>query len=108
MHKISTSVVYVTREHQSIFEAEVSRGTNAIELVQLSGLLQEFQELTDVGVNDLQLGVYSQKIEHDYLLEEGDRIEIYRPLTADPKIVRRQLAEMGKVMGKGASTRERT
>ncbi len=99
MHTIFTSVVYATKKRQLIVETEVVRGTNAIEVVQRSGLLQEFEELSDINIDDLQLGVYSQKVNHDYLLEEGDRVEIYRPLTADPKIVRRQLAEMGKTMG---------
>jgi len=48
----------------------------------------------------LSIGVFSQKVAHDYLLEEGDRLEIYRPLTADPKEVRRQLALIGKTMKK--------
>ena len=44
--------------------------------------------------------MYADKIEPDYLLEQGDRVEIYRPLLADPKEVRRQLALVGKTMGK--------
>jgi putative ubiquitin-RnfH superfamily antitoxin RatB of RatAB toxin-antitoxin module len=45
------------------------------------------------------LGVFAQPVAHDYVVNEGDRIEIYRPLTADPKEVRRQLAAAGLTMG---------
>ena len=100
MHTISVSAVYATREQQHLFEAEVARGTNALELVQQSGLLEHCVDVSTDNLAALSLGIYSQKVEHDHLLEEGDRVEIYRPLTADPKEVRRQLAKMGKTMGK--------
>jgi len=38
------------------------------------------------------------------VLEDGDRVEIYRPLIADPKEVRRQRAAQGKVMKKGGGS----
>jgi len=99
-HTISVSIVYATVEKQWLKELVVPRGTLADELVLLSGILDEADGLEAEALDDLILGVYSQKIPHDYLLLEGDRVEIYRPLTADPKDVRRQLAELGKTMGK--------
>ena len=99
MHEINVSIVYALKDQQWIYEAKVARGTSALEMVVLSGVLEAFPELDKLT---LQLGVYAQKVEHDYLLEEGDRVEIYRPLTADPKEVRRQLALMGKTMGKSS------
>lgn len=99
MHTILASVVYATPEQQYVIEKEVARGTSALELVILSGILQQCDPLKETVPESLILGVYSQKVDHDHLLEEGDRVEIYRPLTADPKEVRRQLAMMGKTMG---------
>ena len=99
MHEINVSIVYALKDQQWLYEATVARGTSALEMVVLSGVLEVFPELDK---STLQLGVYAQKVEHDYLLEEGDRVEIYRPLTADPKEVRRQLALMGKTMGKSS------
>lgn len=99
MHTITVSVVYATREKQWIYERTVDRGTSALELLQISGFLEKISELTAISMSELELGIFSQKIEHDHLLEEGDRVEVYRPLTADPKEVRRQLAKMGKTMG---------
>ena len=100
MHTISVSVVYATREKQWLVETVVPRGTSAVELVEQSGLLKDVPELEGGDVSALTLGIYSEQVPHDHLLEEGDRVEIYRPLTADPKEVRRQLALLGKTMGK--------
>jgi len=51
-------------------------------------------------VNDV--GIFSKPCKLDTELRVGDRVEIYRPLIADPKEVRRKRAEAGKVMKKGA------
>ena len=99
VHSIDVAVVYATRQRQWLKEMNVARGTNANELVLASGLLQEVEALQGVKIEELQLGVYAQKVAGDYLLEQGDRVEIYRPLQADPKEVRRQLALLGKTMG---------
>lgn len=99
IHSIDVAVVYATKQRQWLKEMNVARGTNAQELVQASGLLEEVEALRGVNIEELQLGVYAQKIAVDYLLEQGDRVEIYRPLRADPKEVRRQLALLGKTMG---------
>jgi len=100
MHQITVSVVYATAEKQWLYESSVARGTSAQELIELSGFMQEVVALNEQSISELNIGVYAEKVELDYLLEEGDRVEIYRPLTADPKEVRRQLALMGKTMGK--------
>lgn len=100
MHSISVSVVYATPEKQLIKERQIPRGTSALELVTLSGIMKEFDELQSSSLDDLELGVFAQRVSHDYLLEDGDRVEIYRNLKADPKEVRRQLAKLGKTMGK--------
>jgi len=98
MHQINVSIAYALPEQQWLREMRVPRGTSAMDLVEMSGVLDAFP---DIVKGDMQLGVYSQKVQHDHLLEEGDQVEIYRPLTADPKEVRRQLALLGKTMGKG-------
>ena len=99
MHNISVSVVYATKEKQWLFETIVARGTSAQELIEMSDFFAQIEDLKGGGIDALTIGVYTEKVTMDYLLEEGDRVEIYRPLTADPKQVRRQLALMGKTMG---------
>jgi len=100
MHQITVSLVYACAEHQWIYDAIVARGTSARELIEESGFINQIESLSDENLDNLSIGVFSQKVAHDYLLEEGDRLEIYRPLTADPKEVRRQLALIGKTMKK--------
>lgn len=98
MHQIMVSVVYATAEKQWLYETRVTRGTSAQELIALSGFLGDIDALNECSVEELDLGIYAQKIKADYLLLEGDRVEIYRPLTAEPKEVRRKLALIGKTM----------
>lgn len=99
-HTVSVSIVYALPEQQWLKKLTVPRGTNASELLELSGLRDVCDRLKNVNTQELQLGIYAEKVSDDYLLQEGDRLEIYRPLSADPKEVRRQLALIGKTMGK--------
>jgi putative ubiquitin-RnfH superfamily antitoxin RatB of RatAB toxin-antitoxin module len=99
MKYISVSIVYATPEKQWIKECTLPRGSCVEDLVKHSELLCEIPELNGRTVDTLQMGVYAAKVTTDTLLEEGDRLEIYRPLQADPKEVRRQLALLGKTMG---------
>jgi putative ubiquitin-RnfH superfamily antitoxin RatB of RatAB toxin-antitoxin module len=73
-------------------------GTYGEQAVQQSGILAQFSM---VDASNLKLGIFSKAIKPDTVLRAGDRVEIYRPLQADPKAVRRQRAEAGKGMSKG-------
>ena len=97
--KIDVSIVYAEKHEQRLFETRVPRGTNALELFEIAEFGQSIEALKDLDVADLEFAVYAQPIRHDHLLEAGDRVEIIRPLTADPKVVRRELAKLGKTMG---------
>ena len=100
VHKITVSVVYATRDQQWVKEIQVPRGTAASEAIDQSQILSVAEELVHKQLEDLSIGIYGQRVKSDHLLEQGDRIEIYRPLRADPKEVRRQLAKIGKTMGR--------
>ncbi|NNC98844.1 MAG: RnfH family protein [Gammaproteobacteria bacterium] len=99
MRNISVSVVYATANRQWLKEFRMARGSSAAELIDKSGFMTDIDALQNVEVERLKLGVFAQKVALDYLLEDGDRLEIYRPLAADPKEVRRQLALLGKSIG---------
>jgi len=99
MHTINVSVVFATHSKQWCYEAVVNRGFSAQELISQSGFLDSIEDFVDVDLNSLEIGVYAQKVELDYLLQANDRLEIYRPLLADPKEVRRRLAKQGKTIG---------
>ena len=100
LHIINVSLVYAEKQQQWFKEVTVPRGTTAGELIEQTQILAQVPGLTPQSLGELVLGVYAEKVSLDYMLEEGDRLEIYRPLTADPKEVRRQLALLGKTMGK--------
>ncbi len=96
--KINVELVYALPQEQALLKFKVPKGTRVADAVQLSGILAKFPEI-DLGKN--KLGIFGKLAKPDAELRELDRIEIYRPLIADPKEVRRKRAEEGKVMKKG-------
>lgn len=96
-------IAYATPELQKILECEVDPGVSPREAVRQSGIRQYF---ADIDVDSCNLGVFGKSISEDYQLADGDRIEIYRPLIADPKEVRRQRAAKGLKTKKGGGVVE--
>lgn len=96
--EILVEVAYALPEQQLILELMVPEGTTAEQAVQQSGITVKFPEI-DLAQN--KLGIFGKLVKGDTVLRERDRVEIYRPLIADPKEVRRQRAAEGKVMKKG-------
>lgn len=94
---LTVEVAYATPEQQLIVPVEVPVGTTAAEAVRLSGIEEHFPEI-DLELN--RIGIFGKKIKGDRELLAGDRVEIYRPLKADPKVVRRELAKLGKTIGR--------
>ena len=95
---IPVEVAYAKPEEQVILRLEVPQGTTALQAIELSGITQRFPE---IDMNNLKLGIFGKLKKPDQVLAAGDRVEIYRPLIADPKEVRKQRAAQGKRMGKG-------
>ncbi len=95
---ILIEVVYALPGEQTLLKLPVTPGTTVADAVQASGILQKYPEI-DLTVN--KLGIFGKLTKADTVLRDKDRIEIYRPLIADPKEVRRKRAEEGKVMKKG-------
>ena len=91
-------VAYATPEKQVILECEVDDGTSPRDAVRVSGIDEHFP---DIDLDHCDLGVFGKVVAADYQLNPGDRIEIYRPLIADPKEIRRQRAAQGLKMKKG-------
>jgi putative ubiquitin-RnfH superfamily antitoxin RatB of RatAB toxin-antitoxin module len=100
---ISVEVVYALRERQEVVALKLPEGATAREAVERSGLPGKFPEI-DLARN--RLGVFAKPVKPDAALRDRDRVEIYRPLIADPKEVRKQRAAEGKAMKKGAGERE--
>jgi putative ubiquitin-RnfH superfamily antitoxin RatB of RatAB toxin-antitoxin module len=99
--KITVEVAYALPGRQVILGLEVAPAATLAEIIQASGILDQFPEI-DLGNN--KVGVFGKLGRLTDTLHSGDRVEIYRPLIADPKQVRKQRAAEGKVMKKGAGT----
>ena len=95
---INIEVVYALPDEQILLRRSVPAGTTVAEAIQASGILDKHSGI-DLASN--KLGIFGKLTKADAVVREKDRIEIYRPLIADPKEVRRKRAEEGKVMKKG-------
>ncbi len=94
---ICIEVAYATPEKQLIFVIDIDKSISARDAINQSRIIDEFPE---IDIDTVKIGVFGKLIPDSYQLQEKDRIEIYRPLLADPKEVRRRLAAEGKTMGK--------
>ncbi len=92
-------VVYALPHKTELVKLDLPEGSTVLQAVEASGLLVKYP---DIDVRKNKFGVYAKLAKADAVLRERDRIEIYRPLIADPKEVRKQRAAEGKVMKKGA------
>ena len=100
---ISVEVVYAIPQKQEIFSLNVPEGSTVRQAIEACGVLEKYPEI-DLAKN--KLGVFAKLTKADTLLRNRDRVEIYRPLIADPKEVRKQRAAEGKAMKKGAGEPE--
>ena len=91
---IRVEVAYALPERQEIVQLEVAEGTTALEAASLSGLCERFPGLTID--RHTQLGVFGTVVSSTRLLRDGERVEIYRPLIADPKDARRARAQRAR------------
>jgi putative ubiquitin-RnfH superfamily antitoxin RatB of RatAB toxin-antitoxin module len=82
-------VCYATPQREFIHPMEVEQGTTIGQAIEQSGVLAEFPE---INLATQPVGIYAKKKTLDTVLRERDRIEIYRPLVADPKDSRRRRA----------------
>lgn len=72
---------------------EVPEGCTLEEAIEQSGIRGEFPGLV---IDPDAVGIFGRKAPMDEVLRDGDRVEIYRPLIADPKEARRRRAERKK------------
>ncbi len=89
-------MVYALAERQALVAIRVPSGATVGEAVELSGIAKQFPEQ---DLSACTLGIWGRLAASNQQLQEGDRIEIYRPLNIDPREARRQLASEGKSMG---------
>ncbi|MBZ9612574.1 RnfH family protein [Rheinheimera maricola] len=95
--RITVEVAYALPERQSLLTVSVDMHDTVQQIIELSGILQQF---SDIDLSVQKVGVWSRPVKLDDKVKTGDRIEIYRPLIADPKDLRRRRAEKAKEEGR--------
>ena len=88
-------VAYALADKQSLISLEVKEGTTLKEAIEASGILEIYNQ---IDLSKQQVGIFSKFASLDTVLREKDRVEIYRPLVADPKEVRKERAAQVKAM----------
>jgi putative ubiquitin-RnfH superfamily antitoxin RatB of RatAB toxin-antitoxin module len=95
---IHVEVIYALAEAQPLLRVQLAEGATVDDAIRASGVLEAFPDI-DLAKN--KVGIFSKLVKLDEPVRDKDRVEIYRPLIADPKEVRRKRAEEGKVTRKG-------
>lgn len=96
---MNIEVCYALPEKAELVSLKLPEGATLMQALEASGLLAKYP---DIDVKKNKFGVFAKLSKADTVLRDHDRVEIYRPLIADPKEVRKQRAAEGKVMKKGA------
>lgn len=96
---INVEVAFALAQRQELVRVKLTEGATVQKAIEASGLIQKYPQI-DLAKN--KVGIYGKLAKLDAVLRDKDRVEIYRPLIADPKEVRKQRAAEGKVMKKGA------
>ncbi len=102
---IQVEVAYARPERQVILPVMLAPGATIEQAIEQSGVLSEFPEI-DLSQN--KVGIFGKLSKKTAELKAGDRVEIYRPLLADPKEVRRKREAEGKRMKKGGGDADGT
>ena len=90
---MTVEVAYALPERQVILELQVPEGTSVLQAAQASGVTWKFE---GIDLDNAKFGIFGKVVSPKQVLREGERVEIYRPLIADPKEVRKARAARAK------------
>lgn len=93
---MNIEVVFALPDRQELIALTVDPGTTAEKAISLSAIGDRFP---DEDLSGYQVGVWGRVVQRDHCLQDGDRLELYRPLRMDPRDARRLLAASGGSMG---------
>lgn len=91
--EISAEIVFATETRQELIAIQVVNGTTVAEAIESSRLQDLFP---DSVLSDCQTGIWGRLVKRTHVLQEGDRIELYRQLQNDPRVARRERAATGQ------------
>ena len=92
----TVELIYALLDKQTINTIKVKEGSSINDVIDQSGILIEYPEI-DLSIN--KVGIYNQIKKLDELVKNGDRVEIYRPLIANPKEERLKRAQIQREQG---------
>lgn len=81
------SLVIAEQHQQRWIELDVAEGTQVQQAIEQSGLLRDFP---GIDLEQNKVGIFGRVVKLDSVVQAGDRVEIYRPITADPETVERR------------------
>ena len=90
---IRVEVAYAMPESQTLLTLEIETGSSVEAAIMQSGILRQYPE---IDLSQQMVGIFSKLCRLQDIVQSGDRIEIYRPLIADPKAMRRARAQKEK------------
>ena len=89
--EIEVEVVYALPAEQAVMRLRLAAGATVLQAIQQSGLLVRYPQIT---LATARVGIFGKIVALDAPLSAGDRVEIYRPLTVDPKEARRRRVKL--------------
>jgi putative ubiquitin-RnfH superfamily antitoxin RatB of RatAB toxin-antitoxin module len=95
--QISIEVAYAMPDKQALLEVVIEQGTSVEQAILASGIIKRFPQ---IDLSKDKVGIWNRTCKLSDFPKNGDRIEVYRPLIADPKEVRRRRAEKAKDEGR--------
>lgn len=93
---VKIEIVFALPEQQELIELSVDAGTTVAQAISMSAFAGRFPQH---DIDACEVGVWGNVVPRTAVLQDGDRVEIYRPLRMDPREARRQLALQGRTMG---------
>jgi putative ubiquitin-RnfH superfamily antitoxin RatB of RatAB toxin-antitoxin module len=90
---ITVEVAYALPHKQALLEVQLPAGVTVLEAAAQSGITDKFE---GIDLDNAKFGIFGNVVSPKQVLRDGDRVEIYRPLIADPKEVRKARAERAK------------
>lgn len=97
VEQITIEIVYALPHEQSLLVIVIDEGTTVEQAIFESGVCLQHPE---INLAQNKVGIWNKATKLTQTLQDGDRIEIYRPLLADPKEVRKRRAEKAKAEGR--------
>lgn len=97
---IKVEIIYALPDEQDLQVVDLPEGSTVKDVILTSKILDEYKEL---NLDSLDVGIFGKATKMTQVVRAQDRVEIYRPLIADPKEVRKRRAAEGKKLKKGGA-----